>query len=398
MAKSSSKRKLKQRDKSTLKHKGIGVESAVDYNGILSDELRNECAGFSAVNRRISWFHVILSGNMIIFRYADQQVLVRRKKPKLGEGERKATLPATPQPSKSEQRKLKQINRQKDAQAKMKGTMLVLLCEYARRTQFLVFGCPSEAAINGLRTGDGATGAAMSILPADAIATLNASKLDDAALSILVKTSTRGGMMTASQRLRRDKLLQQAGVQLPADSQLLRISAKSSSPRRHMRASTALALTDCSDSSSDEGASAPHSSCIDHVGSTSSEPPKRDLSQRAPPTVVAFGRTASMRQGGVVSHVKNADCQVDCKPISARLSTVPSHAADAEELRRQLIASGEISGMLMLTLPPWDNDFCYVRGHIAVWLINIAYIRLLGCHMLICALCRPLWNASVCSC
>ena len=44
MAKSSSKRKRKEKDKLSLKYKSSAVNSALDLNDLLSDELRNECA------------------------------------------------------------------------------------------------------------------------------------------------------------------------------------------------------------------------------------------------------------------------------------------------------------------------------------------------------------------
>lgn len=61
MAKLSSKRTRKDRDKFALKHKGGRGQPAIDVGDLLSDELRNECAHFRAVPElRILQIPVIL--------------------------------------------------------------------------------------------------------------------------------------------------------------------------------------------------------------------------------------------------------------------------------------------------------------------------------------------------
>lgn len=183
---------------------------------------------------------------------------------------------------------------------------------------------------------------------ADAILALDASKLDDQALSILVKTSTRGSVVTASQRQKREQVLQQAGVQLPANSSLLQIAVD---PASQGQVSTKLSVGESSDSSLSDGLSPQRCSDKHSVERLPvSQAPNRDLSQRSPPAIVKFGR----RGGGTDEHDTSSILKKDqgnTAPTPAWPSVAPNQVRDEEELRRQMIASGEIQGVLFLSAP-----------------------------------------------
>eukprot|EP00892_Ulva_mutabilis_P012877 jgi/Ulvmu1/9962/UM059_0010.1 len=272
MAKLSSKRKRKERDKFSLKHKGSVAQSNVEPSVLLSDELRNESI--------------------------DQQIVCRRKKHAPDRSSSKVGQPATQQPSKLEQRKIKQISRQKASQAKVK----------------------------------------------DAIDILNSAKLDDSTLSILLKTSTRGGTVTASQRLKRETVLHKAGVQVPADSVLLRKTSKPGLHHRNAQAIESSLSSEISYSSSSDSKDVPSHprDAGDTAAAAKHHSHKRDLSKRAPPTVVNFGQKAGCCQAHATSGENSPESRLAESPASATRSVEADHVQGAEELRRKMIASGEI--------------------------------------------------------
>lgn len=76
---------------------------------------------------------------------------------------------------------------------------------------------------------------------------------------------------------------------------------------------------------------------------------KRDLSSRAPPTAVTFGRKAHHKQsleGESESQNTGAKSKDSTSVPERRIAA--SQMQDAKELRRQMIASGEIQGRLQL--------------------------------------------------
>lgn len=99
------------------------MQHSVDVVTLLSDELRNECV--SCLDTTILAIPLGTTISECPCRCLEQQVTVQKKKLKTG-GSTTKTLDDTPSvPSKSEQRKLKQLERQKQAQAKVNGSILV---------------------------------------------------------------------------------------------------------------------------------------------------------------------------------------------------------------------------------------------------------------------------------
>lgn len=100
-------------------------------------------------------------------------------------------------------------------------------------------------------------------------------------------------------------------------------------------------------SSSDEMSSPQRVIAAKTTGFPSAPTAKRDLSSRAPPTDVAFGRKANHKQSseGKSEFRNTAPTSKDSTSVPVRPIDV-SQMHDAQELRRQMIASGEIQGRL----------------------------------------------------
>lgn len=160
----------------------------------------------------------------------------------------------------------------------------------------------------------------------------------------------RGGTLTARQRLHREKMLHQAGVQVPANSDVtLRTLSESLSCSERHQSSEYLSETsqESDDSNSSDGillAQVP--AAMKATDGVKTHFQKRDLSQRAPPTMVAFGRKAH----DAVDRGTKSELQSEREGSQKRVATSVQPLIDAskmvaEDLRHQMIASGEIHGI-----------------------------------------------------
>lgn len=163
----------------------------------------------------------------------------------------------------------------------------------------------------------------------------------------------RGGTLTARQRLHREKVLHQAGVQLPANSDVtLRTLSESLSYSERHQSSEYLSETsqESDDSSSSDGIlSAQVPTATEATDGVKTHFQKRDLSQRAPPTMVAFGRQAH----DAVNRDTKSELQSEIEGSQKCGGTSVQPLIDAskmvaEDLRHQMIASGEIHGIAEL--------------------------------------------------
>jgi hypothetical protein len=255
------------------------------------------------------------------------QVIVPKKKQKLATQNDDAEAPRPV--SKSEQRKLKQIERRKEAQARARGAVKCAIAPHARSAQFHVRYKP---------------------LPlAEALAVLDASKLDSVSQKLLLSSSQRGAQLTAKQRLKRDKVLRDAGLDLPQESRLFKRAAaepdegKTRNTMREDRGAEANqvaehANADLTDSTLGDD---------DWDVAASNTIASKDLSMRDPPVAVSFRRAkattcsdAQPEMQGSVS--KEALTQQPAQQASSHASK--HQMQRAEELRAQLIQSGEIKG------------------------------------------------------
>lgn len=246
-------------------------------------------------------------------------------------------------------------------------------------------------------------------LAADAFASLQRTQLDSGAQAVLLSSSARGGSATQRQQLRRDKALRDAGVALPADSQLLRKRRRDSAPEqpeatldssgdgsasgsesecvglgvRSLAAATASARADVSLPQQVVGeAAVPLNVRETQADSDSSNAdaaplPSRDLSAAQPPLTVTFGkrkRKAREAAGGVLHAV---DGENDANPgapaghsAGKAVAAASMQNADARAARDALIAAGDAPGVqwncdalsvLFLVHPAHNQSVCMPR-------------------------------------
>lgn len=187
---------------------------------------------------------------------------------------------------------------------------------------------------------------------ADSIALLDSSKLGDTSLAILAKTSTRGGTETARQRLTREKALHQAGIQLPDESRLLIHSNPSQKSLEEKQVAAPIVDTSIDTSSSDDTGSSSGRLGTKKAGSR----PKafqRDLSQREPPKLFKVNTKAHDSDSASDSpQTQEQRMSTENMTVGQSVQQVDlQKMRDVEELRRKMIASGEILGVLLWERP-----------------------------------------------
>lgn len=340
MARGSSKRSRKARDKFSLRYKGQ-VSASEDHSNsncaLLSDEIRDKYAlcsflylftGEKAVRDATKYLADLCS----TCRGLPDQVLAGKKKQKVaadvGPSEPKDGRPV----SKSEMRKLKQIERRKEAQARVQGSASSCAISVSKESFMLTVMCWICKIVV----------VQFVVASAGAMDSIQSSKLNDVAQKLLVSSSLRGGTLTAKQRLKREKAMYDAGLELSSDAMLFKHRGDVSGEKAQPANTGPQSLPDgpAPDRQGDDTTS--QDSADDDMSPAQvgvDAPGVVPVPERAPPISVTFSKrhkvTPSQHENSGSAH------EAACAPV-VPLSEEQKQAVT--QARKELEAAGEMTG------------------------------------------------------